>query len=142
MSSNDDVKRYSALMDALADHAEGMTDEQVLADVRDAGRDVAADAEAMRQSLLSAVTRAKSARLIRAAEAHTLALERLKVPVVAIPNDPVRRRRLLDRSLARRPEVQQMMTVAYRDGKSLPEDDVESLLKQLASLGALATDDE
>lgn len=141
-SSSDDIKRHAVLMDSLAESTEALSDADILADAQARGADVRAEADAVRRTLSDALLRAKSNRLVKAAEAHTLAVEKLKAPVVAIPADPVRRRRLLDRSLARRPDVQQMMTVAYRDGKSLPEEDVERLLQQLASLGALATDDE
>lgn len=125
-------------MDALAEHAENATDQEILTDAAASGVDVKAEAAAVRDLLNEAVLRAKKKRLQIADEAHTKSVAELGARAARLPSTPMLRRKLLDRTVRRDPQTKQMvMTLQHRDYDSLSDSDVESALRQLDALGLL-----
>ncbi|MBF5093116.1 hypothetical protein F1643_00235 [Azospirillum sp. INR13] len=57
-----------------------------------------------------------------------------------LPNDPTKRRLLLDAVMAAHAAIPGSLTVAYRQGQGLSDEDVLGLLEDLDDLGLLADD--
>jgi hypothetical protein len=139
----DPRNRLAALMDALAEKVESMSDQEVLDDAAAEGIDVKAEGARVRGLLLGAVVSAKKERLAEAVAAHRKNVATLAQRAVRIPAAPSDRRALLMRSLERSPQMKEaIVTLQHRDFESFSDADVESVLKQLGALGLLDDDDE
>jgi hypothetical protein len=114
-----------------------MTDEEILAEAREEGTDPRVKADQLRR-MADALAREVRLRPLRAARAQ---YERehaaLQARTRELPDSPAERRALLQRAFTRRPELQGLLTAAARDLKDVPDDDVESMLRNLAALGGL-----
>jgi hypothetical protein len=121
----------------MAESVAGMTDDEVLAEAREEGVDTKATADELRE-MARRIAREVRLRPLRAAreryeqERNALSSQTLRLPVSA-----GERRALLQQALTRRPELQPLLTAAARELKDLPDDDVESMLRDLAALGCL-----
>ena len=136
--SKEAAPRLQKLMEALADHEAGLTDEQILDDAVAAGIDVKAEAERVRDALLGGIRKEKRARLDRAEEEHKRAVARITAASARLPRTPQERRARLQRAIDRAPQLR--LTLQNRGLESVSDEDVESALRQLAHLGLL--DDE
>ena len=142
MTDGDD-ERLSAyrLMNALADEAEGASDEALLDDAAAATVDVAVEAERVRNVLLAGVLAAKKGRLHQAQQAHDRAVAGMARRSSSFPSDPAQRRAMLFDVLQRQPQMREaMVTLQHREFESFSDADVESVLHQLAMLGVLGDD--
>ena len=90
--------------------------------------------------MLDTIRRVKLERRARAEQAHRTSVEGLQQSKALLPPTPEQRRRLLDRSLRKRPDVREM-TLQHREFRELSDDDVERLLTKMHHLGALADGD-
>ncbi len=134
---NDGGERLDAVMNALAEHAAAASDEDLLNSAAAEGLDVKAEGSQVRDLLLGAVALGKKERLRQAGAAYQQAVVAFGASATRLPNDAAERRALLKRSFKKRPDMNEMLTVQYRDFDSMAEADVESALKQLAALGLL-----
>lgn len=125
------------LCDAMADAVGRMTDEEIFTEAREEGTDPTAKADQLHQ-MAGELAREVRLRPLHAARAR---YERehaaLQGRTWALPASPAERRALLQRAFTRRPELQGLLTAAARDLKDVPDDDVESMLRNLAALGGL-----
>jgi hypothetical protein len=137
----DDSGRLVAVMDALAAHAETASDREILEDAVAAGVDVRVEASRIRDVLVDAVLRTKKQRLHNATEAHAQKVAALDARAARLPETPVARKALLERTVRRRPEIKQMViTLQHRDFEAFSDRDVESALRQLDALGLINND--
>ena len=136
--SKDDAQRLAAVMNALAERAASASDQEIVDDAIAAGVDIKAEASRVRALLGDAVLRAKKQRLQQAAEQHKRSVAALEHRAAQLPATPAKKRALLGRVIARRPETrQQVMTLQHREFDKFTEADVDSALRQLAALGLL-----
>jgi hypothetical protein len=134
----DEAARIRALMDALAESAEGASDAEVLDDAAEEGVEIKTQASRTRGVLLAGLERAAKSRLRAAATEHTAAVASMRSRATALPSDPAARRLLLERTLARRPDVREaVITMQHRDFSTFSDADVESALRQLQHLGVM-----
>ena len=120
--------------DAMADAVSRLTDEEILEEARTDGIDAHVVAEEMR-ARAKAISETVRLRPLRAARAkHDQDAARLKGLSWRLPEEATKRRALLESTLARHPEL---LTLAARELKDLPDDDVTSMLRHLAALGVL-----
>jgi len=120
--------------DAMADAVSRLTDEEILEEARADGIDAHAVAEELR-ARAKAISESVRLRPLRAAKAkHEQNASRLKSLSWQLPEEVAKRRSLLEDTLHRHPEL---LTLAARELKDLPDDDVASMLRHLAALGAL-----
>lgn len=125
------------LCDAMADAVAGMDDEQILAEAREEGTDPAARAAALRRMVADTVEDVRL-RPLRAARAeYERERAALKGRTWTLPDSPAERRALLQHAFTKRPELQGLLTAAARELRDLPDDDVASILRNLAALGGL-----
>lgn len=138
-----EAERLRALMDRLADDAEALSDEKVLADAQARGVDVSAEADRIRGVLLAGAIKAKKRRLAAAEAAYRQATDTLARSVSSLPSTPQARRALLDRTFQRKPQTREaVVTLQHRNLEAFTDDDVESVLRQLEHLGLLGDDDD
>lgn len=136
--SINDAERLQTLLDATAEFLLEASDEEILEDLRAEGANPERVAQEARVVLDNALRTRGRRRLLAAREG----LQRDREGVDArsgrrsIPAEPAARRKLLDWLLARN-DLPQAMTMAFREGKHLPDDEVLSALEDLADLGLL-----
>ncbi|MFI5165155.1 MAG: hypothetical protein ACHQQS_00885 [Thermoanaerobaculales bacterium] len=130
-------KEVMRFCEAMAESVAGMTEDEVLAEAREEGVDATAVADKLR-GMARAIGREVRLRPLRAAREQ---FERdrnvLQERAWPLPASAAERRALLQRALTRRPELEPLLTAAARELKDLPDDDVESMLRDLAALGCL-----
>lgn len=138
MSPNDPRKQLAALMDACAENAESMTDEEVLEDATATGIDPGAESTRVRGLLLGAFVKAKNVQLSDAARAHQKSAPWPADRRSRIPTAASERRALLMQELERRPQMKSAVSeLQHRDSPSFSDSEVENVLNQLEALGLL-----
>jgi hypothetical protein len=140
-TGNSNREALDRLGDALVEDILAASDEAILAETKQDGEDPEAVADAMRALFEKVVAADGMARMATAKAA--VAADRRRSAAV-IPLNPEAARRLLNRALARDPEVASKLTMAARKGKAgdLSDDEVRSLLEDFHELGALPAPDE
>lgn len=137
----DDGEKLHAFIDAVAENTAATGETELVAEATAEQANVWQEAERLRGVLLNTVTQFKKSRLDAAEEQHRRSVEAFRSSEHTLPSSPEARRRLLERSLKRRPEMREaMVTLQYRNLESLDDADVQGALKQLSHLGALADD--
>lgn len=126
-------------MNALAEQAVNATDEEISQDFAAEGDNPRDCANRVQSVLLGSVQRFKRNRLHAAMERHKQNTRAFQTTVESLPASPAARRALLDSVLSRAPDVTNMVaiTVQHRDFKSLSDEDIETVLRQLHHLGLL-----
>jgi hypothetical protein len=137
-----DEKKYdeqlSAIMNRLADSMLDLSDEQVLAEAREAGIDPLKESERIRDMLRRSSKEHRMQKLREAKRTYEDQVAKLKHTRLELPQSPVDRRNLLAAVFAAKPDIQSLiLTAQHRNFDQLTDSDVESSLKQLAHLGVL-----
>jgi len=130
------------LEDALVEDVLAVSDEAILAEVKQDGDKPDAVAGATRTLFEKAVAARQKARL---AAAKAAAISDRQRPAAVIPLDPAAARRLLDRAMALDLETASKLTLAARKGKgtaALSDEEVRGMLEDFQELGALPPLDE
>ena len=131
-------EQLSAIMNRLADSVLEMSDEQTLAEEREQGNDPIKEAESVRYVLRQASKKHRMQKLEEAERTYKEQVTRLKTSQYELPDSSAKRRELLAAVFAARPDVQSvMLTAQHRNFDQLTENDIESVLRQLADLGVL-----
>ena len=126
------------LADALGEDILNAPDEAILAEAREDHDDPSAAAAEARTLFEKAVMFAGKGRLAAA----KAALRTRQAPATVIRLDPAVARRRLERILASEPDTARKLTLAARKGQRLSDDDVTSMLDDLAELGITPGPDE
>jgi hypothetical protein len=116
---------------------EQLTDEELLAEVREEGQSPEEVAKQTRMLLQSTVKKFKQRALVSAKEQHQLQEARYAGVRFQLPTNPAERRQLLDAVIARHQQAGRMLTAQHRDFTEMTDDDVESWLQQFGALGLL-----
>lgn len=138
MSNPSEEEKYYRLLEALADDAEELSDQDLLLAAREERRDVESDAVHLRAAMLNTVLDLKRRRLAEAEQQHKAAVARITTAPMPLPSTPAERRLLLGKVLARRPDIQ--TTLQFRDFRESSDADVEQLLRQAMVLGMIDED--
>lgn len=126
-----DQDALNRLADALVEDLLEVSDQDILAEVREDNDDPAAIAASMRAMFEKTVASAGKARL--AAAKSALVRDRQR-PAVVITLDPAEARRRLERIIANDPETARKLTLAARKGEGLSDSDVLSMLEDFEEL--------
>ena len=137
-----DEKKMRVFFEALADNVDSLTDEELLAEVREEGRSPEDVAKQTRLLLQNTVKGFKQRALVAAKEQHTQMEARLAAMRFQLPTSPTERRQLLDAVIARHQQAGRMLIAQHRDFKEMTDGDVESWLQQFGALGLLDTKPE
>jgi hypothetical protein len=125
------------VMNALADSVAETSDKELLAEAQEAGLDLEAEAESVRAVLRRSIDKFRKRKLEQARRDYEIAASALFTKEYSLPETPRDRKRLLTNILAAKPQMQDMLTVQFRELDQLSDEDVESSLRKLAELGIL-----
>lgn len=126
------------LMNALAESTLEMSDEEVLAEIREEGEEPEKVAEEVRGVLKGATKSYRQRRLIEAQKRYDERIADLGGKKYSLPDSIEKQRNLLMGVLANNPGMRSsLLTAQNRDFTDLPDSEVTSYLKQLFDLGAL-----
>jgi hypothetical protein len=131
-------EQLSAIMNGAADSILELSEEELIAEEREAGIDPNKEAERIRDVLRRASKMHRLRRLKAAEHVYHEHVRRLKGSQHLLPDSPKKRRELLAAVFASKPDMRPLMlTAQHRNFDQLTDGDVESFLKQLAELGIL-----
>ena len=113
------------------------TDEEIREDARQAGVDLQAHAADMKRQFESIAKTIRQKKLVAARETYEIEVERLRRPSFTLPSSPTEQRALLQLIAAQHVAGSGVFTAKFRDFDKLSDNDVASLLEELAALGLL-----
>jgi hypothetical protein len=131
-----DVERLRLLEDALEEMLISAPDEAVLEEVRLQGIDPAAAAAAVTRLIEAQIKLSRQSALHAARDGYLRVSESINRGLI-IPATTEERRGLLQRILSRTAAMPVGLTLAFREGKDLSDEDVASMLADFADLGLL-----
>jgi hypothetical protein len=114
------------------------TDEEIREDSRQAGVDLQAHAADMKRQFESIAKTMRQKKLVAAKEAYEIEVEKLRRPSFTLPSSPTEQRALLQLVAAQHVTGSGLFTAKFRDFEKLSDNDVASLLEELAALGLLS----
>lgn len=117
------------------------TDEEIREDARQAGVDLQAHAANMKRQFESIAKTMRQKKLVAAKEAYEIEVERLRRPSLTLPSSPTEQRALLQLIAAQHAAGSGLLTAKFRDFDKLSDNDVASLLEELAALGLVPGND-
>lgn len=127
------------LADALVDDLMSLSDDELLAEVREAGADPEALATSIREKIEARIATDSKARLGKARDALAAArAARASADVVSLPL--ARKQEILGQFAANDGQLRQRLTMAARKGEGASEREIDDILRDLRDLGAI--DDE
>lgn len=137
----DAKERLRALLDAVEKSIFRAADQEILEDIRDEGRDPQAVGDEVRELISTRLATHRRQKLAAAREGYRQAVRVTPQPIRRLmPEDPAEQRALLASVIASHASIPQAITLAFREGKHVSDEDVQSTLEDLAELGFL--DDE
>ena len=136
-----DEKKMRALYEALADHVESLSDEQLLAEVRESGQAPEQLASDARNLIQNAVKRFKQRPLLQAQQERERDLKRMSEAKYRLPAEPKKKREWLAAMMAQ-PQAQGMLTAHGREFAEMTDADVEESILELMHLGVLPPDEK
>jgi hypothetical protein len=136
-----DEKKMRALYEALADHVESLSDEQLLAEVRESGQAPEQLASEARNLIQNAVKKFKQRPLLQAQQERERALKRMSEAKYRLPAEPRKKREWLAAMMAQ-PQAQGMLTAHGREFAEMSDADVEESILELMHLGVLPPDEK
>jgi hypothetical protein len=136
-----DEKKMRALYEALADHVESLSDEQLLAEVRESGQAPEQLASDARNLIQNAVKRFKQRPLLQAQQERERALKRMSEAKYRLPAEPKKKREWLAAMMAQ-PQAQGILTAHGREFAEMTDADVEESILELMHLGVLPPDEK
>ena len=136
------VTRLQGLLDELEASLLEASDEEILHEARDEGDDVEALASEVSGVIIKSIKKQNKRKLQKAREGYQQAVKFRQSGAEIIPHDAKERRVLLDRLITSPHNIPTEITVAFREGQNLSDEDVKSLLEDLAELGLLNDGDD
>lgn len=136
---NRDWAALDRLTVALVDDVLKASDADILAEAKEDGVDLAAEAAAGRAIFEKARTIKAKDRLTTAKKA--VAADRQSGGAHVVKLDPQEARRRLTYLLERNPGIENQLTLAARKGVQRSDEDIQSMLEDLAELGLASLDD-
>lgn len=137
-SKNSDRAALDRLADALVEDVLNASDADIAAEAKEDGVDLAGEAAAGRSIFEKA--RAIKAKERLAAMKKAVAADRQHGAQV-VKLDPQEARRRLNSVLEKNPGIESRLTLAARKGVHRSDEDVQSMLEDLAELGLVSLDD-
>ncbi len=137
-----DSERLQAVIDAVEESILNASDEELAEDIRQEGREPEAPAANV-QRLIAGQIKAQRQKKLQAAKAGYAARgkQRRSGRLSRLTN-PAERRALLQQVLSRPEGIPDGLTMAFREGRAMSDNDVTGLLEDLDELGLLPDGDE
>ena len=129
--------KLQALLDTIEDSILRADDEEILEDIALEGRDPEQAAEDIKNLISQSIKSHNRKKLKAAQKGYRRAISARAQRVVDLPDLPDEKRALLHSIIADRNNIPAEITMAFRDGDHMSDDDVSSVLDDLAALGFL-----
>ena len=128
-------QELASIMNAMAESTLEMTDEELESEIREEGADVDAIAEGVRNILRDAIKSSQQRPLQEAQTRYEERVAALEVKNYQMPLLHDDQRKMITTILAGNPQLGSgFLTAQFRDLQNLPDDEVESYLRQLLEL--------
>ncbi len=137
-----DEQRLMRLFDALADSVEEMTDEEVLAEAREAGEDPKVVAAQVAGIIEKSIRAQSERRRLEARRQYEAAIEAMSRRKYSLPATANARRSLLIATVTQNPGIRSAVTLRHRELRALSDEDVTGYLEKLVDLGLLGGEHE
>lgn len=144
MNTSDEkkLKELQALMAGMVESVLSASDEEILNEAREDGRDPDKDLSHTKATLLAAVNESKVRKRREARQQYERSVAAISSTKVTLPATAAERRSLLAEVFARNASIQaSVLTAQYRDLREMTDADIERLLRELASLGLIDKSD-
>ena len=133
-SPTNDEDRLRLVIDVIEASIISSTDEEIIEDVCYSGQDPNEVAEKIRSLIGTQIKTSRQAALRSAQEGYRRASARNQ-KASRMPSDPKEQRSLLSRLINSNSGFVTELTLAFRDGKHISDEDVSSMLADLLELG-------
>lgn len=125
----------ASIMNAIAESTLEMTDEEIESEIREEGADVDTVAQSVRNILGEAIKASQKRLLQEAQKRYEERVAAFEVKNYQMPLLHTDQRKMITTILAGNPQVGAgFLTAQFRDVQNLPDEDVESYLRQLIEL--------
>lgn len=124
------------VLDALAESILNASDQEIIEEIKSENRDPDVVAKDVQAVITASVNAYRKQRLVAAQQGYRQTTRR-RLSYESIPENASDRLALLTSILTGRTDLPKEITMAFREGKGLSEDDVLSVLEDLAELGFL-----
>jgi hypothetical protein len=135
-----DIEKLTSLLDAIEESILQTPDEEIIKETQLEGEDPDKVAGHVNQLIASHVKNYRQKKLRGAKEGYRQSFSEASRRFKPIPKSPSERRALLTSIMNARSDVPAEITVAWRQGQYISDDDVIGLLEDLAQLGFLEED--
>jgi len=126
-----------ALVDAMAQSVEDASDAEIFEDAHATGFDLKANAAELKNMLAETAKRFQKRKFFAAQQQYQAEVERIRRSSVHLPESAADRRALVQLVAAQHAQGAMALTAHGRDLERLSDNDVTSLLEELAALGLL-----
>lgn len=131
-----DERKMRALFESLADNVDSLSDDELIAEVHEAGRSPEAIAKQTRSLIQDAVKKFKQRPLLEARRERERSIASMAEAKHRLPAESKVRREWLA-AMMTQPQAQGMLTAHGREFKDLTDEDVEESILELMHLGLL-----
>jgi len=138
MNSKKAARQLGRVADALVEGLMDLTDEELLAEVREDGEEPQALARQATEVISAAVLHAGKTKMALAKAAYETGNR--QGPATVLTFSLSEKRKIIDGFIGNDPDLTKKLTVAARSGNALSEQELDSFLNDLLELGAI--DDE
>jgi hypothetical protein len=135
--SRSDAERLAKILDGLGDFIRTAPGDELLEVAREEARNPAAVTARIKGLLTSALKAHQQEALVAAREGYQRALVTMSEPHVRLPGTAKGRRNWFQAVLIQAPQLQAAFTLQNRELSDISDEDIESHLQKLASLGVL-----
>jgi len=144
MSANKHWTREKAerVLDQIAESIEKGDAVQIAADLKESGQDVNEIASRTKAAALAGIKEFRQQRLHQARQRYQESSSRIERRAKRFGVSPEERRRRLFSALESNPGLKSALTMQYRDLNELTDEDIETGLDDLETLGALEESDD
>lgn len=132
-----DIEKLDSLLDALEDSLLEASADEIIDETKQEGKQPEVVARQVKELIDAEINEHRRKKLRDAREGYRNSFAQGTRRSAAIPGTPAERRQLVANILSRRTDVPSAITVSWREGRYASDEDVASLLEDLAELGFL-----
>ena len=131
------VTNLQSLLDDVEKSILEASDEEILQEARDDGENIETLVSDVSQIISNSINGSRKLKLRTAREAYERAVQSRQSGSNVIPDSASERRKMLKQLISAPNNIPAEITVVFREGQDLSDEDVESLLENLLELGLI-----
>ncbi|MES2767869.1 MAG: hypothetical protein V4596_01880 [Bdellovibrionota bacterium] len=136
------IKDLNMISEMLALEVEGFSDQQLIDDCKNNGKDSASLIKSTRNILSDAVKKSRQKNLESARENYNKKAKLLSGQNMRVHSSPAERKKLFETLLSKLPSLDPGFALQFREYKTMSDEDIVSVLEQAEALGFLDGIDE